>query len=389
MPIALLLAVCLLKAQSSESFEVPFRIADDAIIVDAKVNGRSLSMLFDTGFSGTALVDTAINVGPVTGSMTLQDFVGTLEAPTVKLRTLSFGDHKVVVGDDPIVQQPWERMSLAYGQHVDGILGFAVIKNNITGINFEKKKFVIYPKSFDITKLVPDNKRTFMAKLLPIGQSSIELEALPPSGKRMTLALDTGNAFYVTTHKDVLEREGLWDDSKTPKYTSQSGVASGAVESWEFKMPKVSIFGVPVESSVWDIIDRPSSSAEGDGTVGFGFLKNFNIIIDYDKRRVWLENFTGQVADPITGSIGVFGGLEVSTGKTIIEHVMPDGPAAAAGLKDFDEVLSIDDTDLLGVGSRRLRGLLNGPVGTKVRLAISRHGLLHRFVVERQALVNE
>ncbi len=389
MSIALLLATGLLHAQSSDTFEVPFRIGEDAIIADAKVNGRSVSMLFDTGFGGSALVDTAINVGPVTGSITLQDFVGTLEAPTVKLVSLMFGDHKINVGDEPIVQQPWERMSSSYGQHVDGILGFSVIKNNITGINFEKKKFVFYPKSFDINKLVPDNKRTFMAKLLPIGQSSMEMEVLPETGKRMTMALDTGNAFYATTHKDVLERVGVWDDKKTAKFTTLSGVASGAVTSWALKVPKITIFGVPVENSVWDVIDRPASSAEGDGTVGFGFLKNFNIIIDYDKRRVWFENYTGVVAEPIVGSVGISGGLQVRTGKTLISHVMPSSPAEAAGIKPGDEILSIDQTDLMGVDSRKLRAMLNGPVGSKVKLAISRDHQLRRFEIERQALVNE
>jgi predicted aspartyl protease len=389
MSIALLALIGLAKHQSPVEFEVPFRLGEQAIIADARVNGRAVSMIFDTGFGGSALVDTAINVGPVSGRMTLQDFVGTFEASTVKLNSLTFGGHKVEVGDEPIIQQPWERMSANYGQHVDGILGFSVIKNNITGINFQDKKFIFYPKSFDITKLVPDNKRTFMAKLLPIGQSSMEMEVIPSTGKRMTLALDTGNAFYATTHKDVLERVGLWDETKTPKFTTFSGVASGAVASWSFKMPKISIFGIPVESSIWDVIDRPASSAEGDGTVGFGFLKNFNIIIDYEKRRVWFENFTGEVGNGVEGSIGVAGGLQVRTGKTLVQFLLPGGPAEAGGLKEGDQILSIDDTDLVNVDSRKLRSLLLGPVGSKVKLAISRGGLLHRYVIERRALVNE
>ena len=35
-----------------------------------------------------------------------------------------------------------------------------------------------------------------------------------------------------------------------------------------------------VARSVWSVIDLPSSSAQHDGTIGFGFLKHFNITID-------------------------------------------------------------------------------------------------------------
>ncbi len=41
-------------------------------------------------------------------------------------------------------------------------MGFAVIKNYITEINFQKKKFIFHPKTLNITKRKPDNKRTFL-----------------------------------------------------------------------------------------------------------------------------------------------------------------------------------------------------------------------------------
>jgi S1-C subfamily serine protease len=210
-----------------------------------------------------------------------------------------------------------------------------------------------------------------------------------PSGKKMTLALDTGNAFYATTHKDVLERVGLWDSSKSPKFMSAAGVASGTVDSWTFKMPAVKIFGVPVAESVWDIIDLPSSSAEGDGTVGFGFLKNFNMIIDYDRRRVWLENFTGKVSNEVEGDLGIYAGFDPKRKKTIVSRVSPETPAAAAGIKEGDELLSVDGQELIDVGFRRVRKLLRGQPGTKVKLAVARDGALKRYELERKPLYNE
>lgn len=380
-------AIALLVAQSA-LVEVPFRIGENAIIADAVVNGRPVSCMFDTGFSGTFVLNTGIDIGKPSGYMTLRDFVGEFQAPTVKLKTVSLGAEKInVAGMGDVVQQPGD-YSFSYNTHVDGIMGFDIIKNVVTEINFEKKKFIFYPKSFDITKRTPDNKKTFLAKLLPIGGNSMEMFVEAPSGKKMTLALDTGNGFYGTTHKDVLERVGLWPSGKEVQFMSSSGVASGTVDSFDLKMPKLKIFGVPVEESYWSIIDLPSSSAEGDGTVGFGFLKNFNIVIDYERRRVWLENFTGKVANDPEGDVGIAATLNPKTKRTQIIRVTPNSPAAAAGVKEDDEVLSINGTELVDVGYRRFRNLVRGPVGEKVKFAISRNGVLIRYELERKSLSN-
>ncbi len=377
------------QAQVAGTVEVPFRIGDSALIVDAKVNNRPVSLMFDTGYSGAVVVDSGIDIGKATGTVTLRDFVGELQAPTVKLQSIVLGSKVIPGGDMLAIQQPAQSYSIAYGIHCDGIMGFEVIKSNITQFNFEKKKLVFYPKSYDISKMVPDNVKTFLVPLLPIGHNSMEMQVTAPNGKKMTMALDTGNAFYATTHKDVLERVGIWDGTKTPKFIKLSGVASGAVESWSLKMPEMKIFGVPVKNSVWDIIDLPSSSAEGDGTVGFGFLHNFNITIDYERRRIWLEKYADKVENDFVGDVGISAGYDERAKRTRIYRVAPDSPAEAAGIKENDEILSIDGTDMMDFGFRRIRKMLEGPPDSTISMAISHNGQLKRVQLKRVPMYNE
>jgi predicted aspartyl protease len=369
--------------------EVPFRIGEDAIIVDALVNGKKLSLLFDTGFSGSVVCDDNINLGVASGSMTLRDFVGQFEAKTVKIKSLKLGDTVVDSTGMEAVQQPSAHMSESYNTHTDGIMGFEVIRSNITEINFQNKKFIFHPKTLDVSKRVPDGKRTFLLKMLPIGNNSIEGEVVAANGKKMILALDTGNAFFATTHKDVLERIGLWDSKKTPQFMKSSFVASGEVASWYKHMPDLTIFGVPVKSSVWSIIDLPSSSAEGDGTVGFGFLKNFNITIDFERRRVWLENFTGETGNVARGEVGITAGYDPRSSRVRVFRVAPESPAAKAGVKVGDAVLSIDDLEIATQGFRTIEKALEGEPGSKVRIALSRGGNLTRVEMERAVLIND
>ncbi len=384
----LLSALCALAAAQPGVVEVPFRVSENAIIVDGKANGRSISCVFDTGFSGSVILNDSLDIGPATGTMTLRDFVGQFQAKTVKLKSLQIGSKSIDPADKEVIQQPMGRITGAYGTHCDGLMGLAVIKDYVTEINFEKHKFIFYPKGTDITTRVPDGKRTFLGKMLMTGMNSVEMTVVASTGKKLTLALDTGNAFYATTHKDALERVGLWD-GREAKYQKLSGVASGAVASWSYRMKDATIFGVPVKESTWDIIDAPSSSAEGDGTVGFGFLSNFNITLDYDRRRVWLENFTGKVAEAPAGDLGISAGYDDDTKRVRVFRVAPDSPAEKAGIQAGDYLLSIGGVDTGSSDFDALRRMLEGPIDSKVLIATSRHGILSRQELVRKLLVNE
>lgn len=380
---------CLVIAAQAP-IEVPFKIGDEAIIVEATINGRKASLMFDTGFSGCAVVDEGLNIGSPTGKITLRDFVGEFQAETVKVKTLALGQLKIPSDGMEAVKRPGAFYSISYNTHCTGIMGFEVIKDQITEINFQKSRFIFHPQSVDISKRVPDNKTTFLAKLLPIGHNSMEMLVEVPNGKKMTLALDTGNAFFATTHRDVLERVGLWEPSREPKFIKSAYVASGEVSSWYAQMPELKVYGIPVPRSTWSIIDLPSSSAEHDGTVGFGFLKNFNITIDFSRRRVWFENFTGKTGNDAKGDIGVsLGPSPEDKSRILVYRVAPGSPAEKAGIKRGDAVLSVDGHELADIGPRRLSQVFEGDLGTKVNLAISRKGELMRMDVERVLLVNE
>lgn len=368
------------------SIEAPFRQTDHAIVIDAVVNGKRASFMLDTGFGGWLVLSDQIKVGKPSGTAQLRDFVGRMSASTVELKSLEIGDLKINKPSGEIIQQPLADLTLSYGTHCDGIMGLSPLKDYVTEINFEKNKLIFHPKSFDISKKTPDNQRTFLLKMEPRGFNSIELRS-EVNGHPVYMALDTGNAFYITTHKEVLERVGIWDPKQKPKYVFEAWVASGPVDTFYVWIKEAKIFGVPVKNSIWDVIDLPSSSVEDDGTVGFGFLKNFNIIMDFERRYVWLENFSGKVANDPIGEPGIRIGYSDS-GRFVVRHVYPGSPADLAGIKKDDIVLAIDGKSLSMVKPKEIRNLIQGTPGSKVKLAISREGLLQRFEVERAILAN-
>jgi hypothetical protein len=72
-------------AQGASIVETPFRTTETAMIVDAKVNGKNLSFMIDTGFGGYVVCDSGINLGKADQKMSLKDFVGVLEVDAVKI----------------------------------------------------------------------------------------------------------------------------------------------------------------------------------------------------------------------------------------------------------------------------------------------------------------
>ncbi len=383
---ALLLAAIV---QAAPLAEIPFRIGESAIIVDVKVNGKQVSCMFDSGFSGAFVIGPHIDLGKPTGKVSLQDFVGVFEANTLKVTELDLGSLKAQHEDMEVVQLPTMDYTHSYGTHVDGIMGLEVFASYVTEINFEKQKFIVYPQTYDITQVKPDGNRTFLAKMLPIGHNSIEMAVRVANGKQMVLALDTGNGFYATTHRDVLERIGVWTPGNAPQFVGSSQVASGVVDSWSILMEGAQIFGVPVASAVWDIIDLPSSSAQHDGTVGFGFLKHFNITIDLKRRRVLLDNFSGKVSDDPEGEVGIAAVYHPGRERMVIVDVTPNSPADKAGVKAGDYLVSIGDENLLKTTYRHVKALLEGKLESEVDIAISTGGQLRRLKLKRELLVNK
>jgi len=370
------------------TYVAPLEVRDNAILLNAVVNGAPMRLMLDTGFSGGAVIDQSHYVGEPTGHEHLRDFVENYDAPTVPMTSLQIGSATLPCEGERIVLQPLGALSDAYGERVDGILGLGPLRHYVTEINIQVHELRLYPPTYNIGLLVADGRRTFASRLLPIGHSSLPME-VEAAGGRLAMSLDTGNAFYITTHRDVLERLGLWSPDRTPEYVRPSGVASGNVNTWSLHMENVRVFGVPVAHSIWDIIDLPSSAAESDGTVGFQFLQNFNITFDLDRRLVWLDNFNGVSEVEPLGEVGLIGGFARAERRVVVLGVIPGGPADMAGIRPSDQLLSIDGVTLGRQSLPEVRRLLQGPVGSTARIDVSREGQEIDVEIIRQLLVNE
>lgn len=68
-------------------------------------------------------------------------------------------------------------------------------------------------------------------------------------------------------------------------------------------------------------------------------------------------------------------------GKFFVLMLIPGGPAEAAGVKEFDRILKVNDVSTAGMSVDQVSGMIRGPAGTTVTLTLQRPGVTDPLVL--------
>jgi hypothetical protein len=369
------------------TIEVPMDFDGTAIFLKGKINDKPASFFFDTGFSGSVLISDRLKVGPKEGTMILRDFVGTREADTVVVKSFSVGDLELATKEIEIPQIELADLTAAYGRHCDAMLGFEPFYGHVMEFNFENSKLIFHPwDKVDITKRTPDGQRTFLVEMLPYGVD------VPNIGVRfadetMDLVFDTGNSSYVVTYGEHLKEMGLYKEKK-PDYIYKSMIATGPTDSFDWWAHGFSIGGIHVDHAVFTVLQLPSSQVESGGTIGIGFIKQFNVTVDARRRALWFERIGDAAFKPPPAETGIKAAFDDKIGRWVVWYVQPGSPAKKAGVETEDTILRVDGVDVRNMTRGQFEELLGGDAGSIAEIRVSRRGSVKSFKVERRHLVN-
>jgi|GEM_PF-790778 len=368
--------------------EIPFQLYGNMIVTEISVDESTpLNFIFDTGAGGTVInASTAASLG-IVGDETVSR-----EGATGMAEIVQSTDHIVYVEDISFQDATLGIAELGHiekrlGMPIDGVIGWLILSQYAVRIDYDAMLIEIY----DNNKFEYD-----------FGDSGYTLEVQGTaiftnvtttfkSGNIFTgkVLVDTGagNTFYFNTpfieENDLLAEMDTYYERETQSISTESAhayttmLANLSISDYEFST-------LPVTMA---IAEAGASSWSGPmGILGNGVLKHFNVFIDLQQKRMYLEpNRLYHDQFEVNCS-----GLELVTDDTfqrvIIDHVYAGSPAEEAGLKVGNEIVQINGANISDFQLPQIRSMLSQD-GDEIEILIDREGELRSYTLKLQALI--
>lgn len=279
-----------LKAQVAK---IPFEFYGTQLFIKVQTNSSdSLRFVFDTGCTGATIDSATAEKGGVSklnrrmvnvaGSGGAQNYTMAL-SQSLKLKNVEIKGVNLVLAN-------MANISAVMGSRVDGIIGYEILKQYVTQIDFDQKKLLLYDqiKSVDTTGYtgIPfEFNRNILIPRFPISVTLANGETF--TGRAM---FDTGNAFTLIVSTPFSKFHDF--NSKLGETTTTGGQGMNAstqdqlanIKSMSFNGFNFGTMGIRLT------INEKAEAKDGYlGILGMGVIKRFNVILDYAHHKIYLK----------------------------------------------------------------------------------------------------
>ena len=320
------------QASFTSQAAIPFDLfRGHRIFFAGSINGSATPMMLDSGASETVLDDDfAAKLGLTHGEkISVQGSAGAV--PGRLERDVSIvvggmtlrGANVMVIDLDPVAR--------AIGRPIPVVVGRDALKASMMTIDFPKRTIAFNARN---GSAAPGGSIR-----IPLADGD-HLRTVPISigGEQPIQAtLDIGNG------GSVLLAHGYW--KKKPALASlryaetQTGGVGGLKTARRVVLPEVTFAGQKLKNVPAVLNSDPTALPADGGNIGIEMLKPFVVTLDDSGGALYLKA-TGATHEFNRERAGIR--TELAGDRLKVAYVSPDGPAAAAGLKLGDEIVSID-----------------------------------------------
>lgn len=345
---------------------VPFDLADDHVIVRVTLNGHEVRMVLDTGASHIGLsagaaaaagIEAAARVSFTTfGEARSKARLGVAESVAVG---------PAVAGKVPVAVIPVPPV------FEDGLFGLSFLRHFNFRLDYERgiMSFTALTNAFArpaglAIPMTDDGRLTVWAEV---------------DGTPARLVVDTGAGGTLMLRPWFVEKHGLRQRYPKRLRMVTGGNVLGLMHGEMVRLQSLRLGDHVLTDEFVEFQTGPDHRHEDiAGYVGGGILHRFNLTFDFAGRRLWLEpnsNYRRGPPPPAT----VRSGLACRPGG-IVEDVIPDSPAAGAGVRRGDRLLEVNGVFVSSLKFEDIKRALRAEPGTQVRLRLQTDGQAPREV---------
>jgi hypothetical protein len=341
----------LLPARAQEEFvpppsrfvtSFPFRMLTGGIItLKAKVGDfkDTLTFILDTGSGGISLdsmTTEKLQIKTEMSDRTIRGIAGIrqvrfaynmkLHLPRLTVDSLNFH-----IND-------YEVLTSSYGEKIDGIIGFSFLSRYIVKVDYDSSKIYVYTRG---TFKYP--RGGFLIRPLLI---NLPVVSIPVKDEREVFNryyFDTGAGMCLLLSSDFV-KDSAFIKTKRKWYATQAEGLGGKAPMKQGIVKQVRIGPYRfrnVPTYIFDDEFNVTSYPYLGGLLGNDLLRRFNLILNYDRRDIYLIP-NSHFRDPFDYSYTGLG-MYVIDGEIRIIDVMPGSPAEEAGFKPGDIVMAVEN----------------------------------------------
>lgn len=350
----------------------PMTLEGGVLLVDASIDGHApMPFILDTGGHAILTTDAALRLGLTTHGQG----VSTGSGPGSMSTAYAMVQH-LTLGDADIANQPFLVMPYGYAFYergddkppIAGILGLEIFER--FAVTFDHDAGVLRLEPFDHGDAPAAREGTRLPLQftddMPLVQATLD-------GKPGIFGIDTGNSGLLLLFPQWARKAGIIDRyaKGTPEPT---GGVGGLFMAHVAKGQSLVLGNTPV-SPVQFMLTQDNAGATGNPTeaanIGQDVLSRFNVHFDYRRGEMVLMPRT-HPTERHYATLGILASKSENTpDRYRISYVMPGSPAANAGLKEGDTIVSVGGTPATKLGRGSLRDKLTKlPAGTAVSLTL-------------------
>jgi hypothetical protein len=357
---------------------VPFRLLNNHVYVEARVNGKGpYTFIVDTG--GHTLLSPRVVQEVGLESVGRSDSAGAGE----KTAPLGFARYReIAIGNARLRDQVAFTIEIyepaIEGIRVDGMIGFEYFSRFAVRLDYGANTMTTTDFAHFSAKDAGTAVPFKFYDHLP--QVTGTIDGLPA-----LFDIDTGSRSEIDITGPFVARHKLRDKYVKGVSAITGWGVGGPSRSCVARLPSLTLHGVRVDNVVAGLSEAKGGSfsdANYDGNIGSGLLKRFAVTFDYSHQTMYLRRLSPPPADAGTfDRSGMW--INAADGAYEIKSIAANSPAAQAGLAEGDRITSLNGEPAVAEHLSDARTMLRSlPAGTEIAVTYQRGGAERRTTLK-------